>query len=115
MAELHRLRAEGAELRAQMAALVGHQNHKQKIQYTMSLKRDNDALKAANVEMGEDAAKSKRLVERLRTELERAQRRAARAADGGSEAGSVAPSVAGTSSEAGTERGGTARTTARTP
>ena len=39
-----------------MAALVGHQNHKQKIQYTMSLKRDNDALKAANVEMGEDAA-----------------------------------------------------------
>ena len=31
-AELQRLRAEGAELRAQMAALVGHQNHKQKIQ-----------------------------------------------------------------------------------
>ena len=31
-AELRGLRAEGEELRAQMAALVGHQNHKQKIQ-----------------------------------------------------------------------------------
>ena len=76
----------------------------------MSLKRDNDTLKAAHLGMGEDAAKSKRLVERLRMELERAQRRAAgAAADGGSEAGSVAPSEAGTSSEAGTARGGTAR------
>ena len=55
------LRGENSTLREINAQLAGHQNHKQKIQYTMSLKRDNDALKAANVEMGEDAAKYENL------------------------------------------------------
>ena len=49
-AELAGLRTESEDLRAQMAVLVGHQNHKQKIQYTMSLKKDNDTLKARRAE-----------------------------------------------------------------
>ena len=39
------LDAKNDELRAEIAKLIGHQNHKQKIQHTMRIKEENDALK----------------------------------------------------------------------
>ena len=66
---------QGVELRAQMAALVGHQNHKQKIQHTMRIKQENTNLRNERDRMAEDLASHNRLILRLRLELDRTQRR----------------------------------------
>lgn len=91
--ELAALKRECEQLRTQMASLVGHQNHKQKIHYTMKLKEDNSALKQQQQAMGDELAKTRKLVERLRAELDRQQRRAALAqgaiSDAASDSGSV--------------------------
>eukprot|EP00900_Chrysochromulina_parva_P011900 jgi/Chrpa1/20710/Chrysochromulina_OHIO_Genome00008515-RA len=57
------------ELQAQLTELVGHKNHKQKIQHTMRIKLENDELRNERKQLADDLAA-------VRLELEKAQSRA---------------------------------------
>ena len=57
------------ELQAQLTELVGHKNHKQKIQHTMRIKLENDELRNERKQFADELAA-------VRLELEKAQSRA---------------------------------------
>ena len=65
------LDAKNDELRAEIAKLIGHQNHKQKIQHTMRIKEENDALKKMHDAACDEVTNQRLLVERLTAQLER--------------------------------------------
>ena len=65
------LDAKNDELRAEIAKLIGHQNHKQKIQHTMRIKEENDALKRMHDAACDEVTNQRLLVERLTAQLER--------------------------------------------
>ena len=50
---------------------TGHQNHKQKIQHTMRIKEENDALKRMHDAACDEVTNQRLLVERLTAQLER--------------------------------------------
>ena len=102
-ATIAQLGASNAELREQLNEFIGHANHRQRIQHTMMIKEENGKLKAERTKLQEELARTDKLINRLRLELDRTQRRMVRGLScGPSEAGcSTAPSIGASSTTEG--------------